>query len=448
MSAPQLSVLIALHDEVAATPDLYLQVVAACEALGRSFEIVYVDDGSHDGSGQLLDNLVDEDPRVRVIHLRRNFGRSAALAAGFVRVRGEVVVTLDADLQDDPAMLADFVARIDAGADIVAGWKQRQNHPTFRSARVRSAMILRLAGLELHDLDCGLRAYRTSCLRALHDVHGGSQSGARLLPVLAHVHGFRVEELVVHPRERRGEVRRRGGGGLRRSLDGLVDVLHTLLLTRHRGQPARLLALPGILLGALGLVLLLLFGALLAYNALTSMLAAIGLVLVIFGGQLLAAGLLGELLGGPTRPAAQFYAIRDERGASDEVRAQFELEHDEEDPRTTLAPARAAPRPATLASTPRTLVPQAAPAAAPSRTLVAPQQSPATTPTRTLIAPARPQLTPSGTLIDTQQATPGRAFAPAATVATGAPEHLDYDEDGPTTIAIDREQNPLFRPNQ
>ncbi len=411
---PQLSVLIALYDELAATPDLYLQVIAACEALGRSFELVYVDDGSRDGSAALLDALVDEDPRVRVIHLRRNFGRCAALAAGFARVRGDIVVTLDADLQDDPAMISDFVARIEAGADIVVGWKQRQNHPTFRSARVRSAAIRRLAGLDLHDLDCGLRAYRAEVLRALHDAQGGSQSGARLLPVLAHTHGFRVEEVVVHPRERRAEPRGRGGGGLRRGLAGGVDILQTLLLTRHRGQPARLLALPGLLLAGLGLLLMLLFGALLNYNALTAMLAIVGLVLVILGAQLLVAGLLGELLGGPTHPASQFYAIRDEREASDEARAAFEIDHDDSDPQTAIHSAPMAPR-------------------APGPATVGP-----TTPTRTLVTPvSRPDLL----------AAPPRTVDPIAPAsAHDELETTEYEDEGPATVAIDRDQNPFFRP--
>ncbi|MBK9755412.1 MAG: glycosyltransferase [Nannocystis sp.] len=381
---PALSIVLPLR-EGAAIPELYIAVTTACERLDRYYELLLVDDGARDGSSHVLDALVDEDPRVRVVHLRRRMGRPIALAAGLARVRGDIVLTLEAD-DDDPAMIADFVARIDAGADIVTGWRQRPGV----GPDLRSRLLRRLAEIELHDPSCGLRAYRRSCLLALPQPPGGE----RFLPLLAHTQGFRVEELVVHPRDPK---RRNDEGGL---LAALADLLQIVLLTRHPHRPLRLLAVPGLLCAAGGLLLLLLapFLGALAF--------ALGLLAAIVGSQLVIAGVLAEQLASSRAPA--HYAVRDEREASDEARAAF---------------ASGTPRPITAPHRP-TAQPQladphlAAPNFPAHPTYATP--GPATGPTRTVVAPVVP------------------------TEISIAEDDEDEEDSGPATVALDR--NP-FRPS-
>ena len=301
LAAPgaELSILLPLHAG-AAIPELYIAVTTACERLGRSHELLFIDDGTRDSSGGILDALVDEDPRVRVVHLRRQLGRPIALTAGFARARGDIVLTLEPD-DDDPAMIADFVARIDAGADLVAGWRQRPGV----GPDLRSRLLRRLADIELHDPSCGLRAYRRSLLLALPNPPGGE----RFLPLLAHTQGFRVEELVVHPRDPK---RKNDEGGLRAAL---ADLLQIVLLTRHPHRPLRLLAVPGLLIASAGLILLFV-GSLVG-----SLLLILALLITLVGTQLVIAGLLAEQIASARAPA--HYAVRDEREASDEARAAF-----------------------------------------------------------------------------------------------------------------------------
>jgi hypothetical protein len=204
------------------------------------YEILFIDDGSRDGSGAALDQLVAEDPRVRVVHFRRNFGKSSALAAGFERVRGQIVLTLDADLQDDPAMIPDFVARIEAGADLLSGWKQKRHDPLDKTlpSRIFNGVVSRLSGVKLHDFNCGYKGYRIDCVREL-SVYGGFH---RFLPVLAHHKGFRVEEIVVNHRARKHGVSKYG---FKRMFDGFMDLLTVLLVTRYRTRPLHFFGIPG-----------------------------------------------------------------------------------------------------------------------------------------------------------------------------------------------------------
>lgn len=392
---PAISVLLPLR-EGAAIPELYIAVTTACERLDRYYELILINDGARDGSSHILDALVDEDPRVRVVHLRRRMGRPIALAAGLARARGDIVLTLEAD-DDDPAMISDFVARIDAGADIVTGWRQRPGV----GPDLRSRLLRRLAEIELHDPSCGLRAYRRGCLLALPQPPGGE----RFLPLLAHTQGFRVEEIVVHPRDPN---RRNDEGGL---LAALADLLQIVLLTRHPHRPLRLLAVPGLLCAAAGLLLLLLA------PFLGALVFALGLLAALVGSQLVIAGVLAELLASSRAPA--HYAVRDEREATDEARAAF---------------ASGAPRPITAPHRP-TAQPQLAdphlaapnfPASnfpaqsAPARATPAP----ATGPTRTVVAPVVP---------------------PEISIDEGAEDDEDDEDSGPATVALDR--NPFHSPH-
>ena len=443
--SPQLTILVQLHDELPVIPELYLQLTTAGDALGRTYEILFVDDGSHDGSSSLLDTLVDEDPRVRVIHLRRHFGKNAALAVGFARARGEVVVTLDADLQDDPAMIADFLARIEGGADLVTGWPQRPSYPPI--ARLEGALIHRFVGLEVHDLDCGLRAYRREALRQLADQHGA----ARLLPVLAYTRGLRVQELVVNHREPRHQrIRARDHRRAR-----LAEVLE-VVAQAGRARPLRVLAVPGAITIAAGLIVLLLFGVLVPLHFMTGMWLGLGLLLAIFGGQLVVAGILGEMVLGVDRPvpAHALHAITAEREAdADELETRARPATPRTSTGTVVTPATPQSRPVTYSnpippSARATARPVTTPAldehavrqvTGPAPIVPAPIDHSADEPTPLPFASPQTEQFVAGSLrLPTRTGT-------ASNPAVPNPLDVEIDEDeGPTTIAVDR--NPFYRP--
>jgi glycosyltransferase involved in cell wall biosynthesis len=304
---PGISVVVPVFDEVESLEELYQGITTACARLGRGHEIVFVNDGSRDGSDRKLDELAERDPGVQVIHFRRNFGKSPALAAAFERVRGDIVVTLDADLQDDPAMIPEFVERIDAGADLVSGWKKRRHDPigkTFPS-KVFNAMVRKLSGIPLRDFNCGFKAYRIECIREL-SVYGGFH---RFLPVLAGAKGFRIEQLVVNHRPRRHGISKFGA---KRFFDGMLDLLTVLLVTKYRTRPLHFFGIPGMLLGALGLGLLAYLTILWTFGQAigTRPLLTLGVLLTITGLQFLCFGLLGELLVRTTVAPREIYSVR------------------------------------------------------------------------------------------------------------------------------------------
>ncbi len=305
---PGISVVVPVFDEVESLEELYQGITAACTRLDRGHEIMFVNDGSRDGSDRKLDELAERDACVQVIHFRRNFGKSPALAAAFERVRGEIVLTLDADLQDDPAMIPDFVERIDAGADLVSGWKKRRHDPLGKTApsKVFNWMVRKLSGIELKDFNCGFKAYRIECIREL-SVYGGFH---RFLPVLAGSKGFRIEQLVVNHRARKHGVSK---FGVKRFFDGILDLMTVLLVTKYRTRPLHFFGIPGMLLGGFGVGLLAYLTALwfLGQAIGTRPLLTLGVLLTITGLQFLCFGLLGELLVRTTVAPREIYSIRE-----------------------------------------------------------------------------------------------------------------------------------------
>ena len=308
---PELSLVIPVFDEEGSLDELYRQIVAACGAAGKSFEIVFVDDGSRDGSPAKLAALAAADPRVRVVEFRRNFGKSPALAAGFERARGAVVFTLDADLQDDPAMIPRFLEKLDEGADLVSGWKQRRHDPLGKTlpSRLFNGVVRRWSGVQLHDFNCGFKAYRAECIRELL-VYGGFH---RFLPVLAGARGFKVAEVVVEHRPRVHGVSK---FGVTRMFDGLMDFLTVLLVTRYRTRPLHFFGGPGIALGVAGLSILLYLTVLwcLGYPIGTRPLLTLGVLSTITSVQFVALGLVAELLVRTTVRSSEIYSVRRELG--------------------------------------------------------------------------------------------------------------------------------------
>ncbi|HET9324916.1 MAG TPA: glycosyltransferase family 2 protein [Gaiellaceae bacterium] len=288
-----ISVVVPVHDEDRSVELLYDELASALTPLARPWEAVFVDDGSTDGSFAALTRLNDRAPNVRVVRLRRNFGKAAALAAGFRHARGDVVVTIDADLQDDPAEIPRLLAKLDEGFDLVSGWKAKRRDPWTRRivSRLFNWAVARSSGLELHDMNCGLKAYRAEVVRSLR-VYGELH---RFLPVLAHDRGFRVAELPVNHRPREHG---RSRYGAERYLRGFLDFLTVSFMGRYRHRPLHLFGGLGLVSAALGTAVLVYLTVLKATGEAIGHrpLLTLGVLLVVVGFQFFSLGLLSELI--------------------------------------------------------------------------------------------------------------------------------------------------------
>jgi glycosyltransferase involved in cell wall biosynthesis len=290
---PTISVVAPAFDEERSVALLFDELQAALDPLETPWEVVFVDDGSTDGTFGALTRLHDAHDNVRVVRLRRNFGKSAALAAGFEQARGDIVVTIDSDLQDDPAEIPRLLAKLDEGFDLVTGWKSRRRDPWTRRllSRVFNRLASAVSGLSLHDVNSGLKAYRAEVVHDLR-IYGELH---RFLPVLAHERGYRVAELPVNHRPRNHG---RSRYGVERYLRGFLDLLTVSLVGRYRHRPLHLFGGIGLLLGAVGsgvlayLTVLKATGEAIGHRPLL----ILGVLLVVVGLQLFSLGLLGEMI--------------------------------------------------------------------------------------------------------------------------------------------------------
>ncbi|MDQ3823741.1 MAG: glycosyltransferase family 2 protein [Actinomycetota bacterium] len=288
-----ISVVVPVHNEERSVALLLDEIRAALEPLERDWEVVFVDDGSTDGSFAALTRLHAANENVRVVRLRRNFGKAPALAAGFEHAAGELIVTIDGDLQDDPAEIPRLLAKLDEGFDLVSGWKARRRDPWTRRllSRIFNGVTSRLSGVRLHDINCGLKAYRAEAVRGL-SLYGELH---RFVPVLAHQRGFRIAELPVNHRPR-GHGRSRYG--LERYLRGFFDLLTVAFIGRYRHRPLHLFGGLGLALGTVGtgvlayLTVVKLGGDAIGHRPLLTL----GVLLVVVGMQFFSLGLIGELV--------------------------------------------------------------------------------------------------------------------------------------------------------
>ena len=288
-----ISVVVPLLNEEQSLETLYRELADALDPLRHEFEVVFVDDGSTDGSLSVLERLHEEHANVVVVHLRRNFGKAAALQAGFLEARGDLVVTIDADLQDDPAEIPKLVAKLDEGFDLVSGWKTRRNDPFARRlfSRVFNWTTGLISGVHLHDVNCGLKAYRAEVLQGMR-IYGELH---RFIPVLAAYRGYRVAEIPVNHRPRQHG---RSRYGPERYLRGFFDLLSVTFMGRYRYRPLHLFGGLGLLLGTVGflvcvyLTILWFTGHAIGHRPLLTL----GVLLVVVGIQFLSLGLIGELV--------------------------------------------------------------------------------------------------------------------------------------------------------
>jgi glycosyltransferase involved in cell wall biosynthesis len=288
-----ISIVIPLHNEERSVALLYDELEAALQPLGEEWEAVFVDDGSTDGSFAALTRLHAGHDNVRVIRLRRNFGKAAALAMGFDNARGETVVTIDGDLQDDPAEIPRLLAKLDEGYDLVSGWKTRRRDPLRRRvpSRIFNWVTGRVSGLRLHDMNCGLKAYRAEVVKGMR-LYGELH---RFIPVLAHYRGFRATELPVNHRPREHG---RSRYGVERYVRGFLDLLTVSFIGRYRHRPLHLFGGLGLILGAIGFVVLAYLTVLKALGHAIGdrPLLTLGVLLVVVGLQFFSLGLISEML--------------------------------------------------------------------------------------------------------------------------------------------------------
>jgi dolichol-phosphate mannosyltransferase len=243
-----ISIVVPVYNEVESLPQLHKEIVAMADAHQYTLEMIFVDDGSRDASWECIQNLGKQDARVRGIKFRRNFGKAAALSAGTQSARGEFLVTLDADLQDDPAEIPRFLAELEKGLDVVSGWKKVRHDPWHKvgPSRIFNFMVSWLTGVYLHDHNCGMKGYRTQVFREIR-LYGELH---RFIPVLADAKGFKTGELVINHRARKfGHSKY----GVARFVKGFLDLLTVKFLTGFGNRPQHILGTCGFLAFGLGL---------------------------------------------------------------------------------------------------------------------------------------------------------------------------------------------------
>ncbi len=249
-----ISIVIPVYNEAESLEALHAEIDEVVKAHGYQVEIIFVNDGSTDDSWQVIERLAARDERVRAIRFRRNFGKAAALSAGFDDARGELVFTMDADLQDDPHEIPEFLAKMDQNLDVVSGWKKTRHDPWHKvlPSRIFNGMVSRLTGVQLHDHNCGFKCYRREIfneVRLYGELH-------RFVPVLAAARGWRVGEIVVHHRPREHG---HSKYGVTRIVKGFLDLLTVKFLTGFGQRPQHMLGTFGLcsfFLGLAGLTLL------------------------------------------------------------------------------------------------------------------------------------------------------------------------------------------------
>jgi glycosyltransferase involved in cell wall biosynthesis len=307
-----LTVVIPIRNEAPAVEELYRELTATLDRWGGSYEIIAIDDGSTDRSYDLLARLHAADPRLRVIRFRRNFGQTAAFAAGFERARGRVIVTSDGDLQNDPRDIPALVEKLDTGYDIVCGWRRKRKDPWFSRtvpSKLANVLISWATGVRLHDYGCSLKAFRAEVVKPLR-LYGEMH---RFLPAIASEQGVAIAEVEVSHRARPHGA---SNYGLSRTVRVILDLLTVKFLLSYSTRPLQIFGLIGLVMGALGVVVTgwLAYLRLFGYQSIADRpLLLFGILLIFTGVQLVTLGLLAELQARTYHESQQkpTYVIRD-----------------------------------------------------------------------------------------------------------------------------------------
>jgi glycosyltransferase involved in cell wall biosynthesis len=301
------SVVVPLYNEEESLKELHQQLRTALSRVSNRYEIIFIDDGSTDRSFEVLRSLKRFDNRVKIIRFRRNHGKSAALSVGFQQAQGNVVITMDADLQDDPAEIPSLVKRINEGFDLVAGWKKKRRDPITKTipSRFFNFITSMMTGIKIHDFNCGLKAYKKDVVKTVK-VYGELH---RYVPVLAHWEGFKIGEIVVNHRPRKYGKTKFGFG---RFWKGFLDLLTALFTTRYFRRPLHLFGFWGIVFSMAGLLVdgWLAVEWFQGQSLSNRPLFLGGILLIIVGIQFVSVGLLGEMIS-KSKQTDEEYAIRE-----------------------------------------------------------------------------------------------------------------------------------------
>jgi glycosyltransferase involved in cell wall biosynthesis len=289
-----ISVLIPFLNESESLEELVRQIDLAIGAQAFEYEIVFINDGSTDDGVRVVRAMCARNPRIRLVNLMRNFGKASALSAGIAHCRGDVVISMDADLQDDPKELPRFLEEIDAGYDVVSGWKQVRNDPISKTlpSKIFNYFIRKTFALDLHDINCGYKAYTRSAARALN-LYGELH---RFTPALLHAVGFSIKEIPVNHNPRRFGTSKYG---FKRFIKGLLDLITVVLLTRYQTRPLHFFGGFAMLVGFAGFSMLF-YLVILWFMGLGPIgnrpLFFLGILLLTTATQLFGVGLIAELL--------------------------------------------------------------------------------------------------------------------------------------------------------
>lgn len=301
-------------DEEQSLAKLHDAILQVCRRESLAAQIILVDDGSTDGSWSVMQSLARQDSDTEAIRFRRNFGKAAALSAGFASCRGEIVFTMDADLQDDPKEIPRFLSKLDEGFDVVSGWKRVRHDPWHKvlPSRVFNWLVSSLTGVKLHDHNCGFKAYRRPILDEVQ-LYGERH---RFVPVLAAARGWRVGEIEVehHAREHG-----RSKYGVSRLLKGFLDLITIYMLTTFSSRPLHLIGAVGMLFFAMGAIGITYLSGMWVLSRLSERIDVLHLhetaifyyciLALLLGAQFLLAGLLAELIVSRTAPGNPNYSI-------------------------------------------------------------------------------------------------------------------------------------------
>ena len=289
-----ISVVIPVFNELESLPELKLELIKNLKPY-KKWEVIFVDDGSSDGSTEWLIDLALLNENFKLIQFYRNYGKSAALNEGFKSASGDYVITMDADLQDDPAEIGNLIASLKKGWDLVSGWKKNRLDPLNKRlpSKVFNFVTRLLTGVKIHDFNCGLKAYKKSVIKSI-DIYGGRH---RYIPALAGQRKFKITEIVVNHRARKFGTTKYGGARL---FHGFFDIITILFLNRFNQQPLHLFGAFGIGFFLIGffLELAVLYYKYFLGDPFTKHIALLifGVMLIVIGIQFFSMGLLGELI--------------------------------------------------------------------------------------------------------------------------------------------------------
>jgi len=293
MKRPDLSFVIPAKDEEKSIPQLYREIVKSCDTSKKTFEIIFIDDGSKDKTFEVVEQIHILDKRVKIIKLRGWFGKSVALQSGFEHSNGDIIITMDADLQDDPKELPKFINKLNEGYDLVSGWKKVRYDPVSKTlpSKIGNSLTRLLTKIKIHDLNCGFKAYKKELIKNLY-LYGELY---KYIPVLAEKQNFKVGEVIVKHRPRKYG---KSKFGWTRNIKGFLDMLTIVFLTGYLKRPAHFFGTVGILFFSSGFII----GLYITYLRITTggiqyrqPLLFLGVLLMIIGIQLITTGLVAEM---------------------------------------------------------------------------------------------------------------------------------------------------------